>query len=192
MMTNTKCLALAALLAGGCGTSLLGNDGGTTNDDLATQLYRLQSGTYKATSLTNLNDGCMVNPNDPMNPTVNTVMYTLTNDGMGNIGLGTVGGTPPQPSNGASCPGSPANAACSTATNPLPFNNNVGTLVRDNTINDTTGGGSCMEHRHVENLIMLTADNTFTASYTRKDTMHTGCTATADCTTTWTWTLVKQ
>jgi len=177
--------ALAALLVAGCGGEGTPADGGA---DMVPQLFKLQSGTYKVTDLRMLTDGCMVNPNDPANPTIG-ITLSLTNDGNGNIGLGNMVGTPMEPSNGASCPGMPANPACATATNPLQFNNNMGTLVRDNNIDDGMG---CTEHRHIENLLTLTADNQFTSSYTRKDTMHMGCTATMDCTTTWTWDFVKQ
>lgn len=180
--------ALGSLLLVGCGGSgiLGGDDAGTA--DMTLKLYKLQSGPYKVTSLNVISDGCMVNPNDPANPTVG-VDLTLTNDGAGNIGLGKVGGTPPEPSNGASCPGNPVNAACATASNPLPFSDNQGTLVRDNNIDD---GAGCTEHRHVENLLQLTADNTFTASYTNTDSNHVGCSIKVDCTTTYTWSFSKQ
>jgi hypothetical protein len=168
--------------------------------DMTVQLFKLQSGTYNVTGLINITDGCGVNPNDAANPTIGK-SFTLTNDGNGNIGLGSVCTAPlapgsgnatcdsAQPSNGVSCLSASMPAVCATASNPLPFNNNMGTLVRDNNIDD---GAGCSEHRHVENLLQLTADNTFTASYTRSDTKHMGCSATADCTTTWTWNFVKQ
>ena len=164
-------------------------DGGLGATDMAVKLFKLQSGDYKITAVRVGNDGCMVDPNNAMNPSVGRTL-PLVNDGMGNIGLGAVTGTPPQPSNGASCPGSPANAACATAPNAKPFNNNVGTLVRDNTVDD---GAGCVFHRHVENLVTVTADNQFTAAYTRSDTQHGGgCMTNADCTTTWSWDLSKQ
>lgn len=181
-------LALTAGSMGACGgTNNILGDGGTQDMAMA-KLFKLQSGDYQVSTLTINNDGCMVNPNDISNPTIGKV-FTLTNDGSGNIGLGTLGGMPPQPSNGASCPGTPLNAACATAPNAKPFNNNMGTLVRDNNIDDMMG---CTEHRHVENLLTLTADNTFTSAYIRTDTMHKGCMAMADCTTTWTWSFVKK
>ncbi|MEO6950766.1 MAG: hypothetical protein ABI321_03055 [Polyangia bacterium] len=182
--------ALGSLLLVGCGGSdILGTDDAGTTADMTLQLYKLQSGQYTVTSLTVGNDGCMVNPNDPLNPTIG-IDLTLTNDGAGNIGLGKVGGTPPEPSNGASCPGNPANPACATATmSPIPFSDNQGTLVRDNDIDD---GNGCTEHRHVENLLQLTADNTFTSSYTNTDSKHVGCSIKVDCTTTYTWSFTKK
>lgn len=181
-------LALGSLLLIGCGGTGTGDDGGTDTQDMTLKLFKLQSGQYTVTSLTLGNDACMVNPNDTANPTIG-VPFALANDGNGNISLGSFGGTPSEASNGSSCPGNPANAACATASSPLPFSDNMGTLVRDNTIDD---GAGCSEHRHVENLLSLTADNTFTSSYTRKDSQHSGCTITADCTTTWTWSFTKQ
>ena len=183
-------VVVAAGTVAACGADKLLGDGGTGADMAMPKLFKLQSGDYAVTALTLGNDGCMVDPNNAMNPTIGKKL-PLVNDGMGNIGLGNLTGTPMQASNGSSCPGSPANAACATAPNAKPFNNNQGTLVRDNKVDD---GAGCTFNRHIENLITLTADNTFTAAYTRTDTMHSaGCTLQkTDCTTTWNWTLVKQ
>ena len=195
-----------ALLLGACGANAF-TDLGTSNDlsgsqdagatgdlarggsnDMTLILFKLQSGMYKVGSLTMVTDDCMVNPNDPANPTVGH-SFTLTNDGAGNIALGASVGSPPEASNGASCPGSPANPACASVTNPPSFTNNQGLLIRDNDIDD---GHGCTEHRHIENFLTLTADNSFTAQYKRVDTNHMGCAVKADCTTTWTWDFAKE
>ena len=182
------CTLLMATSLVACGGSTTGdggtNEDGGANQDLAVTLFKLQSGTYTVMSINLGNDGCNVGTTGIVGST-----QPLTNDGAGNIALGPLAGMNPQEhSNGASCPGSPANPACATDAAAVPFNNNQGSLVRDNDVDDMAG---CTFHRHVLNQLTLTADNTFNADYTRKDTNHAGCAQATDCTTTWTWTLAR-
>jgi len=164
-------------------------------------LFRLAAGVYKVSGpVAALNDGCLVDPNNAMNPT-DGLTWALTNDGAGNIRLnnsdnpntpnqaqqyGPEVGSPPQPALGTSCPGINNPAQCASEPNARPFNNNSGTLVRDNTVST----GNCTFRRHVVNEVTLTADSTFTAAYTRRDTQHVGCMPAADCESTWTWKFV--
>ena len=207
-------VSMAALVAGtGCGgtESILGDAFNLGGGDMSTgpgdmaqvKLFRLQSGVWKVNGPVRIGqDACSVNPNDPNNPTANQI-WALVNDGNGGIKLGNPTdpnnpgnpqqygadtGTPAQPPQGASCPGGNANPAqCATEPNAMAFNNNMGTLVRDN---DVGLQGGCTYHRHAVNQLTLTADGAFTAQYTRKDTNHMTCMATMDCTTTWAWDFV--
>lgn len=198
---------LAVVLMAGCGdgTSLF-PDLGTTEDlgtqDAAVTLYKLQSGDYKVLDLTGVNDdGCYDTPpsNDvSMDGLVNDT-FPLVNDGSGKVSLGEKSGTPEEPAQGMSCPPDGAdwtNPACATAANATPLSDNAGTLVRDNEVDLTDNNGDvfCTFHVHRENQITLTADNTFTSSYTEKRTdVGEGCTGVIQaCTATWTWTLAKQ
>jgi hypothetical protein len=205
ILTIVGSLAMASFAAG-CGDTNIFGDGGADsgeNPDLAmVTLFRLPQGVYKVSGPVTIgNDQCMVDPNNATNPTAGQI-WALQNDGTGLIKLnnpsdpdhpdmvqqyGAEVGNPAQPALGASCPGGAANPAqCSTEPNAVAFNNNMGTLVRDNGV--TTEGGVCMLHRHIVNQVNLTADGKFTAAYTRTDTNHQGCTTiTTDCTTTWTW-----
>lgn len=190
--------AMAALTLVGCGgaSSLLGDLGGG-NDMGGVTLYKLQSGTYAVTGESSLVDGCMAFASASDFMTLTGVTKMLTNDGKGNIQFGPPDPngtpTPSEPMEGASCPGDPANAACSTASiqPPPAFDNNMGFLVSDYSLDD---GQGCTLHRHVENVLTLTADNTFTAAYSVKDDqMSTGCTVeTTACTTSFTWNWMKQ
>lgn len=203
---------LAAVLMVGCGdgTSLfpdLGTtDDGGTSQDAALTLYKLQSGTYQVTSVSTVADnGCYATSptEDVTNGGLINDTFPLTNDGEGKVSLGELSGTPEQPSQGMSCPPEGAswtNAACATATVAVPLSDNVGTLVRDNQVDLTDNNGDvfCTFNVHRESQITITADNTFTASYTETRSNPTnGCDTGDDaaikaCTVTWTWTLAKQ
>lgn len=200
-------VALSSMTAG-CGDTVTGLLDGflpgagdmTTPPDMAITLYRLPEGVWKVSGpVTMLDDKCNVNPNDPMNPTAGQI-YGLVNDGAGNIKLGNTdkfampdmpqmydaaeSGMPPQPAQGASCPGTNNPAQCATEPTAKPFNDNKGTLVRDNKVT----ANNCTFNRHVVNQLTLTADGKFTSEYTRTDTMKSMCiTNKEDCTTKWTW-----
>jgi len=186
----------------------LGGQDGHASEDLFTGdmvVKRLTTGVWKVVNdVTIGNDGCQVNPNDPANPTKGQI-FALQNDGAGVIKLGNPtdpthpsaiqqydgaeSGTPPQPAQGASCPGTNNPAQCATELTAVPFNADGGTLVRDNTVG-TGAQGTCTFHRHLVNQVALTGDRQFTAQYTRTDTQHVTCTQTTDCTTTWSWDFV--
>jgi len=192
----------------GCGDTLNGLlDGGSDDMPAAGDLApkRLTTGVWKVVNdVTIGNDGCQVNPNDPANPTKGQI-WALVNDSAGGIKLGNPtdpanpgsmqqydtneSGTPPQPAQGASCPGTNNPAQCASELTAVPFNADGGTLVRDNTVG-TGAQGTCTFHRHLVNQVALTGDRQFTAQYTRTDTQHVTCTQTTDCTTTWSWDFV--
>jgi hypothetical protein len=160
----------AALLVAGCGGDGDG-DGGTD----AGVTYLLESGTYIATQPTNIVDGCNVDPLNASNPVYGAnTPYPLTNNS-GAISMGNPTGTPSQPSNGSGT-----------------LVDNEVTLVRDNDV-ALASPSTCTFHRYVQHVITVTADNEFTSNYTRTDSNHSaGCTQTATCTTTWTFTMSKQ
>lgn len=85
-MKSMRSLGLAVLLAlpvAGCGDDILGlNDGGTS--DMAVVLYKLVSGDYTVTKLTDKMDGCMID--DPMDPVLGA-KFPVINDGQGNVEL---------------------------------------------------------------------------------------------------------
>jgi hypothetical protein len=72
--------------------------------------------------------------------------------------------------------------------------NNMATLVRDG---DTTDG-TCMWHEHVDSSVTVTAENAFTISSTRTQSMFSaGCTNPPPptggmCTSTWTWMMKRD
>ncbi|MFI5288620.1 MAG: hypothetical protein ACHQ17_03180 [Polyangia bacterium] len=188
---------LSALAIAGCGGDNSLFDLGT-GGDAAAPLYKLHSGTYGVTAESSLVDGCMAfDATTAPFSSLTGITKVLANDGAGNISLGGPDAngtpTPAEPQEGASCPGSPANAACATATiqPPPQFDNNMGFLVSDYSLDD---GQGCTIHRHVENVLTLTADDTFTAAYSVKDDqMTSGCTVeTSACTTSFTWNWKKQ
>jgi hypothetical protein len=170
---------------------------------------RLTSGVWKVVNAVVGNAACQVNPGDPANPATGQI-WALVNDSMGGIKLGNAtdpahpgavqqydtseSGTPPQPAQGASCPGGAANQVrCASEGNAQPFGPDGGTLVRDNQVG-TGAPGTCTFHRHLVNQVYLTGDQAFTAQYTSTDTQHmsagtptdmaAGCAQTTDCTTT--------
>src|SRR5262245_34390108 len=109
-MTRAFCMAASVALVStlvGCGGTVGGildafnesdmttpadmTPGGPGCGDLvvapAMTLFRLPEGVYKVMgAVTIISDGCLVNPNDPQNPTDGQI-YALTNDGNGNIKL---------------------------------------------------------------------------------------------------------
>jgi hypothetical protein len=85
-MKPIRSLAFAILFAlpiAGCGDDILGFlDGGT--NDMTVVVYKLVSGDYTVTKLTDKTDTCMIDdPNDP----VLGAKFALTNDGQGNVKL---------------------------------------------------------------------------------------------------------
>src|SRR5262249_44971214 len=99
--------------------------------------------------------------------------FGLKNDGNGNVKLnntdkfdmsneaqqyGPEVGMPMQPAQGASCPGTNNPAQCTTESSAMPFNDNMGTLVRDNDVVN----GMCSYHLHLVNQITVTHDRTRT------------------------------
>ena len=214
-MVGTVAL-LSSLTACGDVTSVLdaflpGADMSATGDMAQIQLFRLPPGVWKVSGpVTMITDDCMVKPNDPdvaggFPMGLSMSIWGLTNDAMGNIKLGNTdkpampampqiydvaeSGVPPQPALGASCPGTGNPAQCATEATAKPFNNNIGTLVRDNDIN-TMGPQMCTFHRHIVNQVNLTADGKLTAQYTRTDSKKTNCLISkTDCTTKWSWDL---
>jgi hypothetical protein len=85
-MKPMRSLVFAVLLAlpvAGCGDDIFGlTDGGT--NDMTVVVYKLVSGDYTVTKLTDKMDGCMIDdPNDP----VLGAKFAVTNDGQGNVNL---------------------------------------------------------------------------------------------------------
>lgn len=140
--------------------------------------YKLETGAYVQTAPTNIVDGCNVNPNDPQNPVAGKVLQLVNTNGaislFGSASPPQPTGTPPMPANGSGN-----------------LSNNYVMLQRDNSVTEGTANPPCTFHRYVEHDFTVTSDNHVTSNYTRRDTAHSGCTATADCTTTWTYNLSK-
>lgn len=86
-MRSILFVVLFALPAFGCGDDIFGTDGGTA--DMTMTVYRIVSGNYKVTNLTNKMDSCMIDT-DPMDPILGHV-FTVTNDGQSNITIAGVG-----------------------------------------------------------------------------------------------------
>ncbi|HZH03257.1 MAG TPA: hypothetical protein VEY30_05690, partial [Myxococcaceae bacterium] len=160
-----------ALSLAGCGEDTLdGGDGGENG-------FLLESGEYVASAASNVQDGCNQDPNNSANdPQITPLAGTklkLTNSN-GEVSLGDLVGTPPQPSQGKGF-----------------VTDNSGTLTRQNQV--STEQGACTYTRTASNEITVTADNTFTTNYTRTDSEHSaGCTQNSACTTRFTYTLTKD
>lgn len=169
-------LAMAAFalipLAVGCGGTDTGDDSFIA-DDMAMQIYKVQSGTYSVSQLTKVSDACMKNLDDTANP---FSALAVTNDGHGTLSLGSTNVSYlPDPT------------LYSQGTGMFSDSYHVTTSLDSDA--DATG---CMFHLVRTNDVTVTADNTLEVNFTETQTNHMGtCTTgvTTDCTSNWTFTL---
>jgi hypothetical protein len=147
--------------------------------------FVLTSGTYTASAASNINDGCMTDPNNAAAPLAgSTFVFNFEPDGgmaelFGSSGQPT--GTPPQPAQGSGM-----------------LMHGEGTLSRDNTVNltDNAGATICTFELKIQNVITASSDSSFSAAYTRTEGTHTGTACPTpghadNCTTTFDWSLTK-
>ena len=174
MKMHYLALAVFALtpLAVGCGGTDVGDDSFIA-DDMAMQVYKVQSGTYSVSKLTKVSDACMKNLDDPQNPFSS---LAVTNDGHGKLSLG---------STNVSYLSDPTLYSQGTGM----FSDSYHVTTSLDADADATG---CMFHLARMNDVTVTADNTLDVNFTETQTNHSGtCTTgvTTDCTSNWTFTL---
>jgi hypothetical protein len=188
-MTKLWVLAAAAgMLAIGCGSDdgPICGDGGVctpSGDGGAggSTLFPLSRGKtdFKITAVSNVNDGCMLGVD--MLTEINKDPIPVTNDVVGTVSTVSVGNTQ----------GSPVQASLGTGT----VSNNVGTLTRDNTVQDKANA-ACDFRRKVTSNLQLIGQDKFTLTVKQEESMYkaacTGVPTGGTCTSTWTWTLEKR
>jgi|SwirhirootsSR2_FD_contig_81_2551458_length_1014_multi_5_in_0_out_0_2 hypothetical protein len=141
----------------GCGDDFFGTDGSTTKDMTVT-LYKIVSGKYTIQTVYDKMDACMILTGGTA---LENTMWTVTNDGAGNVDVEGFG------------------------KGPVAFN--MGTLTG---MTSTTATMNCPSYNIAYTSKMtVTADNTFTLNYTENETnRQAGClpmvTGTS-CTSTW-------
>ena len=185
-MTRSKWIgfACALLLAGaGCGSSSGNGDGGVVgeggllSEGGATNNFTLTSGNYKATATTAGTDGCMIMPDQ-----VVTMMVALpvSVDATGLMKVGNDKGTPPMPSLGQ---------GMIVRTSP------TFTLTRVNHVK-LDPPSTCEYDSDVTSTVTLDGNDTFGLGVVEKQSNRTTCMEPAgvgmDCTSTWSWRLVKM
>lgn len=165
-------LAAAGALATGCSSSSDCSDGGTctsdaaSNNDTASGLFGLSPGAYcyDVVSISGATDTCQIGVADLVGKSL-PATYNTTD---GSLKLGTDG-------------------SLGEGT----IRNNMGTLTRDGMPTDPTMA-TCSWHQTDTTMVVLTAENEFTASITEVENMFaTACTMPptgGSCTSTWTWT----
>jgi len=170
---TTRKLALVALLAAplaavGCG----GDDTSVTADDMAMQVFKVQSGTYSVSAITKVSDTCNQNLSSANFPELG-----VTNDGHGTLSLG---------SNNQSTFSDPALYSNGTGM----FSDSYHVTTKVETDVNATG---CMYHLVRTNDVTVVGDNMLNVVYKQTQTMHMGtCTVVAvDCMGNYTFSLSK-
>ena len=161
----SKLLALSALVAAlplaGCG----GDTTISTPADMAMQIFKVQSGAYNVSNIMKVSDGCMMG----LEMAGVFTSIQVTNDGNGNLSLGTqcmTTGNPP---------------TC----NPAVFSNGQGMFtdsyhatVMATTMVTADSGGVCTYNRTRTSMVTVTANNTLNIDFTNADSnIATGCSA---------------
>jgi hypothetical protein len=137
------CVAVAGMCAAGCG----GGDDTTSlpTEDMAMTVFKVQSGSYAVSNLTKVNDACMI---DLAGSGFTSIM--VTNDGMGNLKLGSLRGPTDNP----------------PAFNPAGYTNGEGTFTDSyhatttlTTMVKADTSGSCTYNLTRTNMVTVTANN---------------------------------
>lgn len=155
--------ALAALSLAGCGG--LGDDTtSVTTEDMAMQVFKVVSGPYTVSNVVKVSDACMLGLE---NPTTGFTSIQVTNDGHGNLSLGTMcmtSGNPP---------------TC----NPAVYTNGTGMFTDSYHVTTTAtttvtadSTATCTFSRTRTNMVTVTADNKLHIEFKEDEsTVAAGC-----------------
>jgi hypothetical protein len=158
-------LGVAVLAAAGCSSSSNDADGSTDGATDGGTLYALSTGDscFDVTAVANVTDACGISPGSVVGGAllVNYTMSTAT------LTVGTMG------AEGAG-----------------PIAHNTGTLTRSGDTSDSSMP-SCTWHQVDTAQVTVTGTNAFTISVTEMETNFSTACGMSDCTSSWTWMMMK-